>query len=100
MNTNITKNEKKYLEQISRVIFYDYEHSDYSIYSDYPSDFTPVNYETLFYNRNMQDVDLDNSQIMPTMKSLINKGIIKFTTMHGFDDNSDEEGFIQIINNK
>tara|TARA_R110002126_G_scaffold226703_1_gene371417 strand:+ start:194 stop:478 length:285 start_codon:yes stop_codon:yes gene_type:complete len=94
MNTNLNKNEKKYLEQISRVIFYDWEHSDHSTYSDYPSDSTPVDYETLFYNRNMQDVDLHDSKRISTMKSLINKGIIKFTSINESNDS------IHIINNK
>mgnify|MGYP003639771303 CR=1 FL=1 len=92
MNTNLTKNEKKYLEQISRVIFYDWEHSEYADYSDdYPSNSSPVDYETLFYNRNMQDVDLHDSKRISTMKSLINKGIIKFTSINEANDS------IQII---
>ena len=91
MNTNLNKNEKKYLEQISRVIFYDWEHSEYSDYSDYPSNSTSVDYETLFYNRNMQDVDLHDSKRIFTMKSLINKGIIKFTSINESNDS------IQII---
>jgi|TARA_R110000868_G_scaffold315067_1_gene575991 hypothetical protein len=79
--------EYKYLTQIMNAIDYDFSHSNLEC-SEVNYVNNPIEWETLFNNRNMLEVDLDNSDNMlinSIIQSLVKKGYINYSSYNVYN---------------